>query len=454
MDQWSEKDAERGEQEQEQQIAPSLDQQSVGITDTDPDRIEQILEPSNFDELDQATSLKRQSLTYGTDREKHLSAELERDQYKRESVETSNYRFSQITANTGTSVGWGDDPEKKSEEGESGDQVPPLREGDALQRPTHTRAAHSQATTVGLSSRRSLPSLRRRETKLAQKEAHPWQHLGITLGGPMIILFDLVVPCIVYYSWYDAHLRSRNRRCRNEHPNEDPCPIPRLQYNSDILGYAIICFGFGELWILLSRVHRLYYHRDECAPLLSRHRWELDATSWVYAVAMILALIPFVIGSELELQHLYLYSPCFIMGFLGLLMFVTTCFSFTLPIGINSQARGTKLRPFIYYAAEDFIAVDGMQDREFRVRYNERYETNRQFRRFFVVLTIWWMCGVVIYIGCVSAVIWKCEFHTAFGLSLGVLFSYIAIWAGTSAIMVHYEMKREHLAYENGEIEA
>jgi hypothetical protein len=45
--------------------------------------------------------------------------------------------------------------------------------GDAPVRPVHVRAGHSQATTT-VGSRRSLPSLRRKETKLAQKEAHPW----------------------------------------------------------------------------------------------------------------------------------------------------------------------------------------------------------------------------------------------------------------------------------------
>jgi hypothetical protein len=274
------------------------------------------------------------------------------------------------------------------------------------------------------------------------------QHLGITLGLPMVLLFDLIVPIIIYYAWYNAHGRTWRRRCREDFPNQDPCPTPRPQYDSDILGYAIICFGFGELWILVSRVHRLWVHREACAPLLSRSRWELDATSWVYGVAILLALIPFVIGAELELEHLYLYSPTFIMGFLGLLMVVTTLTPFTLPIGINSQPRGTKLRPFIYYAAEDFIAVDGLQDREFRVRYNERYETNRRFRRLFTILTMWWLSGVAIYVGCVSAVIWKCEFHIAFGLSFGVLFSYIILWAGGTVLIVNWEMKREHEEYE------
>ena len=199
---------------------------------------------------------------------------------------------------------------------------------------------------------------------------------------------------------------------------------------------------------------RLFFHHEECAPLLSRSRWELDATSWVYAVAMMLALIPFTIGSAMELPKRYLYSPSFIMGFLGILMAVTTFVPFKLPIGINSQPRGTRLRPFIYYAAEDFIAVDGLQDREFRVRYNERYESNKMFRRFFLYLTLWWLLGVCVYIACVSAVIWTLEFHHAFGVSLGMLFAYIAVWAAVTYGWTKLEMRRERKVYKEAEIES
>jgi hypothetical protein len=298
----------------------------------------------------------------------------------------------------------------------------------------------------------NLSPLRCRKTKLMQKEAHPWEHLGITLGLPMILLFDIIVPCIIYYTWYNTRRSDWERQCREGYPSQS-CPIPRPEFDKAILGYAIVSFGFGELWILVARVWRLYFHREECAPLLSRSRWELDATCWVYAVAMLMALVPFVVGSSLEMPKLYLYSPCFIMGFLGVLMAVTVCIPFKIPIGINSHARGSALRPFIYYAAEDFIAVDGLQDREFRVRYNERYETNRMFRRFFLYLTLWWILGVCVYIGCVSVVIWTLDFHYAFGLSLGVLFSYIAVWAGVSAIWTNAEMKRECKAYEEGSVD-
>ncbi|KAK4937999.1 hypothetical protein LTR10_021488 [Elasticomyces elasticus] len=299
----------------------------------------------------------------------------------------------------------------------------------------------------------ALPRLKKKETKLAQKEAHPWQHLGITLGLPMILIFDLVIPCIIYYTWYDSHKSDWQRQCHEEYPGQHPCPILKPEFDENILGSAIASFGVGELWILLARMYRLYFHRDDCAPLLSRNRWELDATSWVYGAALIVSLIPFVVASKLAIPKLYLYSPAFLMTFLGCLMVITTLYPFKIPIGINSQARGTRLRPFIYYAAEDFIAVDGLQDREFRVRYNDRYETNKAFRRLFVYLTLWWMLGICVYIGCLSAVIWTLPFHIAFGLSLGILFSWIAVWAATTFVWVKIEIEREHKAYEAGTVE-
>lgn len=316
--------------------------------------------------------------------------------------------------------------------------------------PTRGETTATAASAFG----RNLPPLKRKETKLAQKESHPWQHLGITLGLPMIALFDLIVPCIIYYTWYDRHRGQWERQCREQYPGQNPCPIEKPEFDKDILGSAIACFGFGELWILIARVWRLFFRREECAPLLSRNRWELDATSWVYGVAMIVALIPFVVGSSLVIPKLYLYGPSFLMGFLGVLMVITTLHPFKIPIGINSHERGSGLRPFIYYAAEDFIAVDGLQDREFRVRYNERYQTNKMFRQFFLYLTLWWMLGVCVYIGCASAIIWTLEFHYAFGLTLGVLFAYIACWAGVTFVWVKYEMKREHEAYEKGSFDA
>jgi len=326
-------------------------------------------------------------------------------------------------------------------------------------RPRANHANTSNATlrtvkTAGDSQMADMPQLKRRYTRLANKEAHPMQHIGITFGLPMIVLFDIVVPCIIYYTWYNIHRSRWQRDCRAYHSQGARCPIEKPQFDKDILGYAVASFGLGEIWVLVARVWRLFFHREQCAPLLSRNRWELDATSWVYLVAVLIALIPFVVGSSLVIPKLYLYGPACLMTFLGILMVITTLHPFNIPIGINSHARGTGLRPFIYYAAEDFIAVDGLQDREFRVRYNERYESSKAFRRMFVYLTVWWEVGVLVYIGALSAVIWTLEFHIAFGLSLGILFSFIGTWAGTTVLFVNWEMDRQRKAFELGKISA
>jgi hypothetical protein len=283
--------------------------------------------------------------------------------------------------------------------------------------------------------------------KLAQKNPKPTEHLSITIGPPVIILLDLIVPCIIYYTWHGTQASNWRRDCSSYIANNQTCPIAFPEFDKDILGYAIISFGMGELYILVARVCRLFYHRDECAPLLSRSKWELDATAWVYGVAMIVALIPFVVGSSLVIPELYLYGPSFLMAFLGVLM-VVTFVPFPIPIGINSHARGTPLRPFIYYAAEDFIAVDGLQDREFRVRYNTRWSHSKGFRRLFRLLTLWWLVGVCVYIGSASAIIWTLKFHYAFGLTFGILFAYIIIWSIATYVAVRIEMARERRRYE------
>lgn len=332
---------------------------------------------------------------------------------------------------------------------------PPPTAGANLAPPGTPRShINTIRTTDTTAARSDLPRLRHRETKLAQKEAHPWQHLGITLGLPMILLCDIVIPCIIYYSWWRPRHSAWTAQCRADFPGQRPCPVAfPEQFNEVILGVAVASFGVGELWIWVARVHRLWFQREVCAPLLSTSKWQLDATSWVYLMAMLIALVPFLLGSALVMPHLYLYGPSFLMGFLGIMMVITTLHPFKIPIAINSQPKGTPLRPLIYYAAEDFMAVDGLQDREFRTRYNERYEANPMFRRFFFNLTLWWTLGVCVYIGCVSAVIWTLPFHYAFGLSLGLLFSYIAVWAVVTFVWVKIEMKREHEAYERGDFD-
>ena len=110
----------------------------------------------------------------------------------------------------------------------------------------------------------------------------------------------------------------------------------------------------------------------------------------------------------------------------------------------------------------------------------------------FLALTFWWITGVLVYLGCLSAIgtssiinsgfyidcfqftyacrywfflthasfvsdiemqltqfiVWTLDFHYAFGASLGVLFTYIIIWAAMSYFWVKIDMERQRKAYE------
>lgn len=253
--------------------------------------------------------------------------------------------------------------------------------------------------------------------------------ISITIGPFVIIICDLVIPVIVYYTWL-----------RN-HP-EDP------KFEDKILGYAVIPFGLGEIYILVVRVWRLIKFPDKCAPLLSKHTWELDATSWVYGTALLAGLIPFVISTNIDgvplrtIPQLYLYSPGIYMTYLWVWMLITLI-PFKLPIRVNSEPKGSRIRPLAYYAAEDFFSVDGWQGREFRQRYKERYEMSPMFQKMILECTLHWFAGIMLYLGTLSAVIWNTPFDVAFGLCLGLLFGWIITWAVLTYIFVQLALARE-----------
>lgn len=116
----------------------------------------------------------------GTDRDKHWSIESAADKHKRESVESARPRQSIVSALTeptlyeaaiiDSSEGT---EEVQNERHAAFDAAAQARLN--VSRPENFRGlTGASATTIGGASRRSLPSLRRKETKLAQKEAHPW----------------------------------------------------------------------------------------------------------------------------------------------------------------------------------------------------------------------------------------------------------------------------------------
>lgn len=289
--------------------------------------------------------------------------------------------------------------------------------------PAQPAQSEVQATSYLFEDPDALPSIAIPEMAKLTTPVPAKDQISIMLGPVMILFCDLVIPCIIYYSWRGSH-------------RQGP------EYDEEILGYAVISFGIGEAYILVVRVYRLIRYKDQCGPLLSRHRWELDATSWIYGSALIAGLIPFVVGSALAIPQLYLYSPGIYMAFLGFWALLSLI-PFKLPVRVNSDKAGSTMQPLVYYAAEDFFAVDGWLKNEFRVKYRARYANSIMFRKMILEITLWWISGIMVYIGCLSAVIWRLPFSIAFGVSLGVLFSFIIIWAISTYVYIQLALERE-----------
>ncbi|KAK2036133.1 hypothetical protein LZ31DRAFT_617786 [Colletotrichum somersetense] len=273
------------------------------------------------------------------------------------------------------------------------------------------------------------------------------EHISISIGPFVILFFDLALPVCIYYSWLRARRNDRRAACQGAYDAGVECGLPPVQtIESRILGFAIIAFGFGEVYILIVRVYRLIARFDECAPLLSKHWWELDATTWVYTLGLIAALVPFVCSTTVYepevVTWLYLYSPAFMFMVLDAIAFMTLI-PIRIPFRINSDPKGSRLKPIVYYAAEDFFAVDGAQNREFRRKYVARYEKSMMFRKMILELTLFWIGGCTCYIGYVAAMIWNLEFERAFGSTLGVLFGWIIIWGVAARFWIEYAIKRE-----------
>jgi hypothetical protein len=61
-----------------------------------------------------------------------------------------------------------------------------------------------------------------------------------------------------------------------------------------------------------------------------------------------------------------------LVGPVGVVAFVSL-FAPILPIRCSSDARGTPMKPAVFYAVEDVAAVDFKQGRAYRQALNERY---------------------------------------------------------------------------------
>ena len=141
-------------------------------------------------------------------------------------------------------------------------------------------------------------------------------------------------------------------------------------------------------------------------------------------------------------SYLYLYSPGFLMLFLGLIA-VITLLPIKLPVRINDDPKGSRLKPIIYYAAADFIAVDNFQGRKFRKKFRQRYEANPRIRAMILHLTLFWIGGICIYLGSMAAIIFTLPFEYAWGTSLGVLFGWVLCSAGITFLWTRTIVEKE-----------
>ena len=295
--------------------------------------------------------------------------------------------------------------------------------------PNYSMYTHDNLTATNTTVYSESKSLTNKNVKLAD-------HISIIVGPPIVLILDLIVPCAIYYGWLHAE-----RKKWRQNGEQGPKPV----YDEHVLGLSVVAFGIGELYILLVRIVRLIKDWEGCAPLLSKHRWELDATCWVYGISLFVALIPFLVSTLAKdevIPWLYIYSPGFLMVFLGLIAIITLL-PIKIPVRINSDPKGTRLKPIVYYAAEDFISVDNFQGRKFRKRFQQRYDANPKIRAMILHLTLFWIGGICLYLGLIGAIVFNLDFEVAWGLSLGVLFMWILTWAGSTFLWVRRVVERE-----------
>jgi hypothetical protein len=251
----------------------------------------------------------------------------------------------------------------------------------------------------------------------------PWSKkysiLVCTLG---LLFFDLVLPCIIYYTL-------------QAYTNLD------IEIN---LGISCASLGLGEMMELPLRGYRLVKYRSSYAPLGQEAKWGFDFLLWWYLIATVIGIVPYVMSTSLDepILWLFLFTP----GFLTIFVVVTGAVSavpFKLPFRVSSDEKGMRCKPFVYYVIEDFIAVDAGQMRGYREELRERWIASPGFRRLIWDVNMWWTVGGVVFTGALAGITWGLDFNVAYGLSFGILFLWIGIWAGLTWLWVRRELGRE-----------
>jgi hypothetical protein len=251
----------------------------------------------------------------------------------------------------------------------------------------------------------------------------PWsKKISIVVCSLGILFFDLVLPCIIYYT-VDAYTSLE------------------IEVN---LGISCASLGLGELLELPLRGYRLVRHREDYAPLGQTAKWGFDFFFWWYLAATVIGIVPYVFATSLDepVLWLFLITPGFLVGF-ACATAAISAFPFRLPFRVSSDAKGVRCKPFAYYIIEDFVAVDAGQMRAYREELKARWEASPIFRRLIWDVNMWWLVGGVIFIGALAGVTWGLPFNVAYGLSFGLLFIWMGIWALVTWGWVIRELRKE-----------
>ncbi len=251
----------------------------------------------------------------------------------------------------------------------------------------------------------------------------PWtKRYSILVCTVGLLIFDLVIPCIVYY-------------CLDAYTDLD------IAIN---LGISCASLGLGEMLELPLRGYRLVKQREFYAPIGQTAKWGFDSLFWWYNMATVIGVVPYVFSTSLDepILWMFLMTPGMIVLF-AVATAAVSAIPFRLPFRVSSDEKGTNCKPFVYYVLEDFIAVDAGQGRPYREELRVRWNASPAFRRLLSDLNLWWIVGGVCFIGLLAGVAWGCEFNVAYGLSLGLLFAWIGVWALATLWWVKRELRRE-----------
>jgi len=255
----------------------------------------------------------------------------------------------------------------------------------------------------------------------------PWsKKTSIVICVLGLLFFDLAMPCILFYTL---------------------SALTNLSISVN-LGISCTSLGLGEMMELPLRAYRLVKYRSQYAPLGQEAKWGFDFLFWWYFIATFIGIVPYVMSTSLDepILWMFLMTPGFITAF-AVLTTGVSLFAFTLPVRVSSDAKGERCKPFVYYVMEDFVAVDAGQMRGYREELRARWNASPVFRRLLWDINLWWTVGGIVFTAALAGMTWGLTFNVAYGLSLGLLFVWIGLWALGTWWLVGRGLSRERQWY-------